>query len=391
MPVNDDLQSPAEEHKSPAVSLDVGDVSLAAVNMAAIKEYSESAKAAAREATESQKLVALALTDAQSKLTEITTAVTQAVAAMTKVVDDQAVIATKSDHIQNAQVHADGVRANLDRTLTGATQQATEAEGLKARTQAAADNAAQLLTEVRTTKGTVEADAGAVAAALQAAEESADVAKGLADKSATIETRIADYEGQLADLKGQCANQLRTIEGLLPGAASAGLAHAFDERRQTFLAPRRNWEKWYVASMALIAVLAVVNWWQAYHGSVSPTWDESLLLWLVRLPVAAPFIWLAIHSSHEAALAKRLEEDYGYKVAVASSFMGFHKQMTEVGSAASSNAPLAKLCNDTLSTIASPPGRIYEKHKLTVSPSRELKEAAETLVAFVKAGIKPTS
>jgi hypothetical protein len=309
---------------------------------------------------------------------------------MTKIVDDQAVIATKSGHIQEAQVHADGVRANLDRTLTGATQQATEAEGLKARAQTAADNAAQLLFEVRTTKGTIEADAGAVAAALKATEESADLAKGLADKSATIETRIADYESQLADLKGQCANQLRTIEGLLPGAASAGLAHAFDERRQTFLAPRRNWEKWYVVSMALIAMLAVVNWWQAYHGSVSPTWDESLLLWLVRLPVAAPFIWLAIHSSHEAALAKRLEEDYGYKVAVASSFMGFHKQMTEVGSAASSNAPLAKLCNDTLSTIASPPGRIYDKHKLTVSPSRELKEAAETVVELVKASVKGT-
>lgn len=89
---------------------------------------------------------------------------------MTKTVGEQAVIAAKSDHIQNAQIHADTVRASLGRVLTTATQQATESDGLKTRTQAAADNAAQLLTEVRTVKGTVEADAEKVAATLADAE-----------------------------------------------------------------------------------------------------------------------------------------------------------------------------------------------------------------------------
>ncbi len=63
--------------------------------------------------------------------------------------------------------------------------------------------------------------------------------------------------------------------------------------------------------------------------------------------------------------------------------------MSEVGSGAASNAPLAKLCEDTLTTIASPPGRIYDKHKLTVSPSSEVVDIARAAAAHVPGATKP--
>jgi hypothetical protein len=96
-------------------------------------------------------------------------------------------------------------------------------------------------------------------------------------------------------------------------------------------------------------------------------------------------VWLALHSSHESALAKRLEEDYGYKSAVAASFLGFHKQMLEVGGTVANNPPLAKLCGDTLTTIATPPGRIYDKHALSVSPAGELTQAAKAAAGVMGA------
>ena len=55
----------------------------------------------------------------------------------------------------------------------------------------------------------------------------------------------------------------------------------------------------------------------------------------------------------------------------------FHKQMTEIGSAAESDKPLAKLCGDVLTTMASPPGRTYEKHKLTITPADQFTDAAK--------------
>jgi hypothetical protein len=65
--------------------------------------------------------------------------------------------------------------------------------------------------------------------------------------------------------------------------------------------------------------------------------------------------------------------------------LGFQKQVSEVGKDAVANPSLAKLLDNTLTTIATPPGRIYDKHKLTVSPSDELTEAAKAAVAVALA------
>jgi hypothetical protein len=333
-------------------------------------------------AAESQKLVATVLNDAKTKLTEITTAATQAGAAMTKISGDQAVIATKSAHIDDAQKHADTVRAGLDRELTAAKQKATETGAQQTKAQSSADIAAKLLADVRTTKGSVEADVAAIVTARKTAEESTALTKGLADKSVEVEARIAAYEKRLAELDTLCATQLKTIEDLLPGATAAGLASSWDERRKTFLSPHNRWQNLFVGSVLAIVVLALSGLIQVYHAKTPPTWDELMLLWLIRLPIAGALIWLALHASHEAALAKRLEEDYGYKATVASCLMGFQKQISEVGKEAGANPSLAKLLDNTLTTIADPPGRIYERHKLTTSPSGELTEAAKAAVAI---------
>lgn len=381
---NPQAPTPPEENSGLAGNANVDEILKRSQDgMTTIMSLVETAKTAETAAVESQRQTATALTDAQTKIAEITLIATQAVAAKTQIADSQSVIATKSDHIQKAQEHADTVRASLDRTLTTATQKATEVDGQKSRAQSAADATTELLTSVRTTKGSVEKDAEAVVTARKTAELSAGVTKGLAEKSAKIEERIAGYEARLADLDSQCATQLKTINDLLPGATSAGLAHAFDERRQTFLKPQHQWEMWFKGSVALIVLLTGYSLFELYYAH-TPSYEEVVVMWLSRLPLAAALVWLALHASHEAALAKRLEEDYGYKSAISSSFLGFHKRMSEIGSAAASNVPLAKLCGDTLTTIASPPGRIYDKHKLTITPSDELRGVAKAVGEAVK-------
>lgn len=325
-----------------------------------------------------------AATSAQEKLAEVVSTASAALAAKAQVADEQAVIAKKSEHIQSAQEHADRVRADLDRQLTAATQQATEAEGQRTRAQTASDSAAEVLATIRAHKATAETDAGTAAESRDAAKAAAATSKALADKSEVIEARIADYEKTLADLAARSKEQLAEITGLLPGATAAGLAHAFDDRRQTFLKPATRWQWLFVGSLLSLVVLALTGLWNAYSGNTPLGWDDLARVWLARLPIAGALVWLALHSSREAALAKRLEEDYGYKAAVAASFQGFQKQMAELGTAAPEGTPLAKLCGDTLSTIASPPGRIYEKHHLTVTPARELADAATKVVGTDK-------
>lgn len=298
--------------------------------LASINDQATTATTAMQSAMESQRLALAANTSAQSLLVEVTAASTAALAAKTQVLDAQTVIATKSDHIEDARGHADQVRAELDRTLTAATQQATEAEGSKTRAQTAADAITALQTAVQTSKGLADADVTTISAARKAANESAAALKGLSDKAVTVEQRVADYEARLLALEMECKGQLKTITDLLPGATSAGLAHAFDARRQTFLSPAQKWQQIFVGSVVLLILLALSGLWHVYQGVSVITYDELGRLWLARLPVAAALVWLALYASRESALAKRLEEDYGYKAAVSASFQGFHEQMSKL-------------------------------------------------------------
>jgi len=312
----------------------------------------------------------------QAKLGEAQAAATAAIAARTQVTDEQAVVATKSAHIQGAQEHADKVRADLDRAQTSATQFVTEAEGHKNRAQAAVDAASELLAEIRGHKAAAQAEAEGISALHETAKTASSVTKSLAARSENIEKKLAEYETALAKLQKHSEEQLQTIVSLLPGATAAGLAHAFDDRRKTFLTPATRWQWLFVGSVVCLIVLAITGLYNVYKDNVILGWNDLARLWIARLPIAGALIWLALHASREAALAKRLEEDYGYKAAIAASFLGFQQQMAKIGEDASEGSPLSQLCQDTLATIGSPPGRIYDKHRLIVTPSSEIAEAA---------------
>ncbi|CUK16460.1 Uncharacterised protein [Achromobacter sp. 2789STDY5608615] len=327
------------------------------------------------------------LSAVEAKVDEIQSAASSVLAIKTQVVDEQVVIATKSTHIQNAQEHADSVRAELDRIQTSATQQATEVEGQRQRALSAADTAAAVALDVQQRAAELSAAVDAALASRDDAIAASATAKLLAEKADNTERIIAAYEKKLSELEVKSAAQLELITSLLPGATAAGLAHAFDDRRKTFLKPGERWQMIFVGSIVLLVLLALSGLWNIYNTGNSLTWGELGRLWLARLPIAAALIWLAMHASREAALAKRLEEDYGYKAAIAASFQGFQKQMADIVNSAAENSPLAKLCGDTLATIANPPGRIYERHQLIVTPGDELLSAAANTVGLERAKV----
>ncbi len=284
-------------------------------------------------------------------------------------------------------MHGDKVISELDRELTTAKQHVADTDSHRSRAEVVADELIEILADIKTTRDAVNADAKDVSVAMTEVEKSAIKTKSLADKAETVEERLGDYEHRLAELEEQgktrfanVENQgqalLKTIESLLPGAASTGLAYGFAERRDTFLKPIRNMETLYVTSLVLITVIAIANWF-SFH-EVTHTFSDTMLLWLTRLPMVAPLILLVYHAAHKQALAERLEEAYGNKVAVCSSFVGFSKQLSEVGTEVATNA-LAKLYDNTLATIADPPGKIYDKHKLVVTPSDVATEGAKTV------------
>lgn len=324
------------------------------------------------------------LVDAKTEYAKITDAIPKFAAAATEVETQRAAVSAHAQQVDGAQKRVADIRAELDGILVSVKQTQADVDGLKQSAETSKASASQADADVTNIKTTVSTNAEAIAAALAAATSASAKTKSLADKSETIEQRINDYETKLDNLNKRCDDQLDAIKALLPGATSAGLASAFDQRRKTFLNPSKRWQGVFVGSVIFLALIALASLIEVYRHTPPMKFSELLVLWASRLPFAAALVWLAMHASREAALAKRLEEDYGFKASVASSFQGFQEQMKIVGASAAGNEPLKTLCDATLAQITNRPGRIYEKHELTVSPTAELLKAAQTIVDAAK-------
>jgi len=357
----------------------------------AAKLGSESVKASESSAQTVLKQLNDILVAAKAASEKIEDATPEFAAAATEVETRRAAVATHAQQIDEAQKRAAEVRGELDGVLASAKQTQAQAENLKQNVESAKASASQIDADILKIKATAEANATAVATALETSKAASATAKGLADKAKTVEQCIQDYETKLGELNAQCDTQLEDIKHLLPGATAAGLASAFDERRQTFLEPSKRWEGVFVWSVVVLAAMALVSLLEVYFNVSKMTYQQLLVLWLSRIPFAAALVWLAMHASRETALAKRLEEDYGFKASVARSFQGFQEQMKNLGDSAQANEPLKTLCDATLAQITNPPGRIYDKHALIVTPTAEFVKAANALAEAVKAAKWPLS
>ena len=330
------------------------------------------ASTATTEAEQSQKQAAANLIESAQTLMQAKKLAVDAAAVAERLVASEAKVAEQSATVTENKEQALKSKNEVDVLLAKVTTLTTEAEALKEKIAVSAGNVDDLLTKTQTAGKTSEDASLEIKLSNAAAKKSEDALAGMAGKAATAEDRVSAYESRLALLETQADAHLKTIVGLLPGATSAGLASAFDKRGLTFKEPGKLWQIAFITSVIVLILLACSGLWHVYHSANPLTYDELFRLWLARLPIAGALVWLALHAGRESALAKRLEEDYGYKSAVAASFLGFNEQMSKLTELAAPNSPISKLCSDTLATIANPPGRIYDKHKLTISPTDEV-------------------
>jgi hypothetical protein len=82
-----------------------------------------------------------------------------------------------------------------------------------------------------------------------------------------------------------------------------------------------------------------------------------------------------------------MEEDYAFKATISSSFEGYRSQMAEIAKDLVPDSPLGQLCTDTLRTIGTLPGRIYEKHRMDPTPGTAAIETVGPLAERVVKGI----
>jgi hypothetical protein len=122
------------------------------------------------------------------------------------------------------------------------------------------------------------------------------------------------------------------IEGLLPGATSAGLATAYKEMKDTFDKPIKNASRVFYTS---VIGLVVISFFVAVESiglkeiTFSKTGDWSLVFMglINKLPFYAPILWLAFYATRRRSENQRLQQEYAHKESLAKSYDSYKQQI----------------------------------------------------------------
>ncbi|MGY8829061.1 conserved hypothetical protein [Pseudomonas sp. 9AZ] len=152
-----------------------------------------------------------------------------------------------------------------------------------------------------------------------------------------LDVRLEQLDRHETEQKIRQEALFTSIESLLPGATSAGLASAYKSLKEHFKRPIAQYTQAFYASMLALFLggLALV----LDSVTISPfhikfvevmSWEEMLRTLLARSPIVIPVVWIAIFSATRRSQYERLQQEYAHKEAFASSYESYKKQLQEL-------------------------------------------------------------
>lgn len=156
------------------------------------------------------------------------------------------------------------------------------------------------------------------------------------------------------------------IESLLPGAVSAGLARAYQKKREKFEKQTMFWSGVFIVAMIglFIGGFKVVS-------NDTNSLKETLLHLLKYSPLYLPAIWLAFYAGRRRNENMRLEQKYAHKEALAKSYIGYKKQIEELQEKEKDEL-LTNLLKTSTYIIAEDPSYVLDKDNNEHHPLMEL-------------------
>lgn len=152
-----------------------------------------------------------------------------------------------------------------------------------------------------------------------------------------LDLRFEQLESYEAEQKTRQLALFKSVESLLPGATSAGLASAYKTLKDHFESPIMWYTIAFYGSMLILLfgglVLVVesitLSPFQIEFVKASG-WEETLRTLLVRVPVILPVVWVAVFSATRRSQYERLQQEYAHKEAFATSYESYKKQLQEL-------------------------------------------------------------
>jgi len=153
------------------------------------------------------------------------------------------------------------------------------------------------------------------------------ITKGYLQEYDELKSSISTF---LAEQSKKFTAQFNEIEGLLPGATSAGLAQAYQLQKESYKNPILVWSIIFISTIVLMIGFGVVLISTQISTPETLTLNYAFISLLKDLPFFIPTIWLAGYASKQQSQFKRLQQEYAFKETNAKSFHGHKIQIEEL-------------------------------------------------------------
>ena len=120
------------------------------------------------------------------------------------------------------------------------------------------------------------------------------------------EEKVAEFSKVLQEHSQRFEDTQKRIDGLLPGALSAGLSSAFQKKRMAIEATQKWHYVGFIASIIALSLMFGITFWTTMNTS---SFDTFFFFVCRNLLVASPIFWLAIFLNRRLNLDTRLIEE----------------------------------------------------------------------------------
>lgn len=186
------------------------------------------------------------------------------------------------------------------------------------------------------------------------------------EKETSFEMLIMQWNENYSKLKDE-------IERLLPNALTAGLSHAYSEKKDAeeteIINLSQRFNKSIYGMLAISIIPFLISLVSIYQGK---TLEESLLdmprLVLCILPLYIPVFWVAYSSNKKINLSKRLAEEYTHKEVLSKTFEGLSRQIENIDNQDITSELRTKLLYNILEVSSENPGKLISDYNKADHP-----------------------
>lgn len=191
-------------------------------------------------------------------------------------------------------------------------------------------------------------------------------------------TKTDEVEKFITDMRNKYDKLIERIEGLLPKALSAGLSHAYYEKKEAEIRERKSaygtfkWSLFWMCFIAIIPVGLTCYLFFGKHFDIQTIINDTPKIMSAVLALYAPVFWFAYSANKRMNLSKRLIEEYTYKEALSKTFEGLSTQIENINDKDIANDLKSKLLYIIVSMNSENPGKLIKGYNKPDHPVMDI-------------------